>query len=116
MTIMFSLPIPPSSNNLFPGKARRFPSARYKAWKAEALPKVPQARIDGPYVMRISVDRPDNRGRDLANLEKAIGDLIVEAQVVIDDRFLDRLEMWWTQRPVGKGAMAHVWLTPVRSE
>lgn len=115
MTIMFSLPLPPSSNNLFPGKARRFPSARYKAWKAEALPLVPAGRIDGPYVMRVGLDRPDRRGRDLANLEKAIGDLIVEAQVVLDDRFLDRLEMWWTQRPIGKGAMAHVWLTPASS-
>ena len=110
---MFSLPFPPSSNNLFPGKARRFPSARYKAWKAEALPQVPEGRVDGPYVMRVCVDRPDKRGRDLANLEKAIGDLIVEAKLVVDDRFLDRLEMWWSPRPIGKNARAHVWLTPV---
>lgn len=113
MTIMFSLPFPPSSNNLFPGTLRRHPSKRYDAWRKLARPMVPAGRIDGPYVMRISVDRPDNRPRDLGNLEKAIGDLIVDAGLVIDDRFLDRLEMWWTKRPVGKNAMAYVWLSPV---
>lgn len=30
------LPLPPSVNGLFPGKARRFPSKEYKAWREEA--------------------------------------------------------------------------------
>lgn len=113
MTIMFSLPFPPSSNNLFPGKVRRFPSKAYKEWKAEARPLVPAGRVDGPYALRLCIDRPDRRGRDLANLEKAISDLIVDCGLVLDDRFLDRLEMWWSPRPVGKGARAHVWLSPI---
>jgi len=114
--IAFSLPYPPSANNLFPGKARRFPSADYKAWLRAAKPLMPSGRIDGHYTLRIGVDRPDRRPRDIANLEKAIGDLIVSSKLVADDSLLDRLEMWWTKRPVGKGAMAHVWLCPVTDE
>ena len=113
MTIMFSLPYPPTSNTLFPGKQQRHTSKRYDAWKYEAARMVPKGRIEGPYKMQIAIDRPDRRGRDLGNLEKAIGDLIVKAELVIDDRYLDRLEMWWTKREPGKGAMAHVWLSPV---
>lgn len=30
------LPLPPSANGLFSGKARRFPSPAYKAWRKEA--------------------------------------------------------------------------------
>lgn len=114
--IQFSLPLPPPSNNLFPGTMRRHPSKRYEAWRAEATPLVPRGRIDGCYIMRVGVDRPDRRKRDIANLEKALGDLVVSCGLVADDSLMDRLEMWWTKRPVGRGAMAHIWLSPVTEE
>ena len=51
--IQFSLPYPPSANNLFPGKARRFPSKAYKAWREAAGPMVPAGHIDGPYALSL---------------------------------------------------------------
>lgn len=113
--IQFSLPYPPSANNLFPGKARRFPSKTYKAWRAAAGPMIPEGRINGPYALRLCLDRPDNRGRDLGNLEKAISDLMKERGLIADDRFMQRLEMWWSNRAPAKGAMAHVWISPVEA-
>lgn len=111
--IQFSLPYPPSANNLFPGKARRFPSKAYKAWRAAAGPMVPAGHIDGPYTLRICLERPDRRARDLGNLEKAISDLLKEEGLIADDRFMNRLEMWWSERTPAKGAVAHVWISPI---
>jgi hypothetical protein len=34
--VSFTLPFPPSVNGLFSGKARRYASPAYKAWKAAA--------------------------------------------------------------------------------
>lgn len=41
---------------------------------------------------------------------------MTEPILVADDSLMDRLEMWWTKRPVGRGAMAHIWLSPVTEE
>lgn len=113
--IQFSLPFPPSSNNLFPGKERRFPSKAYKAWREAAGRMMPSAgRIDGPYILRLCLDRPDKRARDLGNLEKAVSDLMKTHGLIQDDRFMDRLEMWWSDKAPSKDAMAHVWVSPVR--
>lgn len=89
-TVILQLPLPPSANNLFPGKQRRFPSKRYKAWQTEALwevkRQIPGFRvIDGPYHMMLRVNMARRGKIDVANYEKATSDLLVTAGVISDD-------------------------------
>lgn len=94
------LPFPPTANNLFAGKARRFPSKAYKDWQDEAARiltmQAPLPRFDGPVSVTMSFGRPDKRKRDLANLEKATTDQLVKAGVLADDSLIERLTMQWS--------------------
>jgi len=45
--------------------------------------------------MTIRAVRPDKRRRDLANLEKAISDLLVDHKVIEDDSLIESLSMEW---------------------
>ena len=91
---------PPSTNALFVaftrgGKPARAKSKPYAAWCEAAAWQVAQQRagdqIDGPYHMRITV--PKQRGRDLANNEKAVSDLMQSAGVIRNDLGCVRLVM-----------------------
>lgn len=106
--ISFTLPFPPSVNGLFSGKARRYASPAYKAWKAAARPHVPGGLIAGPYALDLVFDRPDRRARDLGNLEKAVSDLIVERGLVIDDSCCQRITLSWSDAPPQREAVVTV--------
>ncbi|KQP53058.1 RusA family crossover junction endodeoxyribonuclease [Methylobacterium sp. Leaf106] len=110
--ICFTVAIPPSTNNLFfsvSGKGRRKTDA-YKAWIKEASIVAKLAirakRIDGPYALNIQIGKPDNRRRDLGNLEKALSDLLVSVGAVSDDSACQRIEMEWS--PNVDGAFVRV--------
>lgn len=96
----FTLPVPPTANNLFPtGRSgRRFPSKQYTAWKKYAdLLWIKQGlsakefpitgRIRAHYVFHFA----DKRRRDIANFEKAITDFIVDHGAIEDDSTIDVL-------------------------
>lgn len=104
----FTLPFPPSVNGLFAGKARRYASPAYKAWKALARPFVPAGLIAGPYTLELIFDRPDRRARDLGNLEKAVSDLIVERGLVIDDSCCQRITLAWSDEPPQRDSVVRV--------
>lgn len=106
--ITFTLPFPPSVNGLFSGKARRYLSAGYKAWKAAAGPRVPGGLIAGPFVIEMIFDRPDRRARDLDNLAKAPLDLIVERGLVIDDSCCQRITLAWSDEPPQRDSVVRV--------
>jgi crossover junction endodeoxyribonuclease RusA len=93
------LPFPPSTNNLFAGKARRFTSKAYKAWQTEAdralVLQMPLPRFDGPVCLTLTLGRPDGRRRDLGNLEKAASDQLVKHGVLADDSLIHELRMAW---------------------
>lgn len=93
------LPFPPSTNNLFAGKARRFTSKAYKAWQAEAdhalLQQTPLPRFADRVVMTLTFGRPDKRRRDLGNLEKAISDQLVKHGILADDSLIEVLMLAW---------------------
>jgi crossover junction endodeoxyribonuclease RusA len=110
--VSFTLPFPPSVNGLFSGKARRYASTAYKAWKAEARPHVPGAHVAGPYSLELIFDRPDRRARDLGNLEKAVSDLIVERGLVIDDSCCQRIVLAWSDAPPQRDAVVRVTVRP----
>jgi crossover junction endodeoxyribonuclease RusA len=110
--VSFALPFPPSVNGLFAGKARRYASPAYKAWKAAARPHVPAGLIAGPYTLDLIFDRPDRRARDLGNLEKAVSDLIVERGLVIDDCCCQRITLAWSDEPPQRDSVVRVTVSP----
>ena len=92
-------PFPPTTNNLFAGRARRFASKGYRAWQAEAdhalSLQAPLPRFDGPVSVVLTLGRPDKRRRDLANYEKAVIDRIVHHGILSDDSLIHELTMLW---------------------
>ena len=96
MTLTFTLPLPPSANNLFvnvPGRGR-VKSAEYRKWITDAgwLAKtaiVGAEQVKPPY--QVTYEVPADRRRDLDNFSKATGDLLVRLAVIADDKFIDRL-------------------------
>ena len=99
------VPLPPSDNNLFPGKARRYVSHAYASWRSEAhamlLQQSPLPRYEGPVVVTLSHGRPSKRRMDVHNRVKAIPDLLQEHGVLIDDSQIECLTVQWARGVVG---------------
>ena len=105
-----TLPWPPAVNNLFATfQNRRIPSRRYKQWLAEALAAVraqQPARIVGSFHVRVLLDRPDRRRRDLDGLLKAPLDCLVKAGVIEDDSLAQSIAIAWSDaEPKKPGAV-----------
>lgn len=105
--MILHLPYPPTANNLFlnVGK-RRVRTKAYDAWLAEALAVLRGQRprpVKGSYRLTIIATRPDKRRRDVANLEKPIGDLLVKAGVVEDDSLCQSIQLAWAWDSIVKG-------------
>ncbi len=99
------LPFPVSTNNLFAGRTKRFPSRRYRAWREEAglalAAQRPLPSFSEPVEVTLSIGKPDRRKRDLDNLFKAPLDLLVEFGVLADDHLVHRLSAKWLPDVVG---------------
>lgn len=99
------LPFPPSVNNLFSqgvvnGKQRRFPSRKYKAWRAEAVTILRVQRwplFQVPASVLIVLTPPTSARRDADNYGKPIMDALVEARVLPDDceHWVPRVQIAW---------------------
>ncbi len=88
------LPMPPTSNNLYPsGKnGRRFRSEQYDAWIAAAKLKCgfSVALAKGRYRLIITCHFPDDlRRRDVVSREKACADFLVSRGIIEDDCLID---------------------------
>lgn len=97
-TVRFTLPAPPSVNNLFanvPGKGR-VRSHRYLAWLEEAGWAMKQTNhnfwetIQTPVSVSIV---SGNQRQDIDNMAKAILDLIVDMGVISDDKLVAELHI-----------------------
>lgn len=115
--IVLSLPYPPSTNSIWRNVGgKTLVSAPYRKWKALAFSEIVEQgagalrrnTVAGPYRMMLLADRPDNRGRDLGNLEKPVSDALVAAGVVEDDKHCHRMTLAWSQRAPGKDARVYV--------
>ena len=102
------LPFPPSVNGLFAGKARRYKSARDKAWEEDAwraLVKQGIPALEPIYTAPVSVTlaygRPDRRTRDLDNYSKSVLDMLVTAKALADDSLIHRLLAYWCEDVTG---------------
>lgn len=86
--VTLTLPFPPSVNNLFTGRHRRYPTAGYKRWRHAADVTVMAARsprITAPVSISVVLHPADNRPRDADNYLKCINDCLVRMQVISHD-------------------------------
>lgn len=92
------LPFPPSVNNLFLNVKRgRVKTPKYRQWEALADLQKPAGivRLNGDVVAVYTFGRPDRRRRDVANLEKAVGDTLTRWGVLEDDCQITDIRMRW---------------------
>jgi len=98
--IRYSLPYPPSVNNLFFNRGRgRGRTDAYNAWREAAGYAIVQQgrkRLSGPVSLAIALVRPDKRRRDIDNALKPILDLLVSMGVIEDDSLVQRISIQWT--------------------
>jgi Holliday junction resolvase RusA-like endonuclease len=99
--VRLTLPIPPSTNNLYRG-GPRYKTDEYKQWINDAgwLAKAQHPVSMPPRTpLAAHVRIPIERNRDTDNL-KAIGDLLKRLHIIDDDKWIDR---WLIERvPVGE--------------
>lgn len=89
--VRLALPWPPSLNNMFlnvRGKGR-IKSENYRKWETEAGWMIRAQRprkFTVPVAVTVELCPPNNRAFDLDNKNKALLDLLVKHQVIIDDK------------------------------
>lgn len=116
--IILELPYPPSVNTywrhvsvkgavkvLISEKGRAYRKAVWEAVIQHKERKAPAGRLE----VGITAYMPDNRIRDLDNLNKALLDALAHAQVFKDDGLIDRLMV--ERGPVVKGGKVRVFIS-----
>lgn len=93
---LFTLTLPPSTNNLYvntPQGRRKSPG--YRSWLIAAgwQLRVQRAQPVVGKTFALSIRAPLDRRRDLSNIIKATEDLLVELQLLPDDRWIDSLSV-----------------------
>ena len=107
--LVITLPLPPTTNNLFAGNGkRRYRTKEYEAWAKEAgwalNTQRPQGRGPLQVLGQVSIwievrEPPTEREEDLANREKAAVDLLVTHGVIQGDsnRYIRGIIMTWSK-------------------
>ncbi|MEI4989888.1 RusA family crossover junction endodeoxyribonuclease [Aeromonas caviae] len=111
-----TLPWPPSTNRIWrnvavSGKPRTLLSQEGRVYRKAAADaclaaKLAGKQIPGRLALRLVVQAPDRRARDLDNTVKAVQDALTHAGVWLDDSQIDRLLV--ERGPVVKGGMVSV--------
>lgn len=111
-----TLPWPPSTNRIWrnvavSGKPRTLLSQEGRVYRKAAadaclLAKLAGKQISERLALRLVVQAPDRRARDLDNTVKAVQDALTHAGVWLDDSQIDRLLV--ERGPVVKGGMVSV--------
>jgi len=116
-TGFFSLPVPPSTNNLFRNAGKkRIKTERYINWLVDAQLSMHQQRVRGeaPNPCKITISISSGKGfredRDLDNFAKAVLDLLVENGILAGDsvKFVPRLSLHYYEGNEGALAMCHI--------
>lgn len=98
--VFVTLPYPPTANMMWRHVGKKvLRSAQYEKWRS-ACATIIRAEtrgrgIAGPYAMTMLVGRPDRRRRDIDNLIKPVGDVLVLAGAVADDSDCQGIEARW---------------------
>ncbi len=111
-----TLPWPPSTNRIWrnvavSGKPRTLLSQEGSVYRKAAADACLVAKLAGKQIpdrlaLRLVVQAPDRRARDLDNTVKAVQDALTHAGVWLDDSQIDRLLV--ERGPVVKGGMVSV--------
>ena len=111
-----TLPWPPSTNLIWrnvavSGKPRTLLSQEGRVYRKAATDACLAAKLAGKQIpdrlaLRLVVQAPDRRARDLDNTVKAVQDALTHAGVWLDDSQIDRLLV--ERGPVVKGGMVSV--------
>lgn len=111
-----TLPWPPSTNQIWrnvavSGKPRTLLSQEGRVYRKAAADACLVAKLAGKQIpdrlaLRLVVQAPDRRARDLDNTVKAVQDALTHAGVWLDDSQIDRLLV--ERGPVVKGGMVSV--------
>jgi crossover junction endodeoxyribonuclease RusA len=84
---------------------------RYRASVCAALAARRIVRVNGRLEVRVTVCPPDNRRRDLDNVQKALLDALAKAGAYHDDSQIDRLVI--ERGPVTPGGLVRVVIEPI---
>jgi crossover junction endodeoxyribonuclease RusA len=106
--IQFTLPMPPSMNSIWRGKAKGvYRSAEYMKWIIVAgnmLKTYRIATVTPPYIVDYEFGRKvTKKGEvskarmDVANREKALSDLLQKMGVIEDDCLINDMRLRWSQ-------------------
>jgi crossover junction endodeoxyribonuclease RusA len=98
-TASFTIPLPPSLNNIFANGAGggRVKTKAYKAWRNAAAWEIKLQRvplIEGDVVVHLTIERP-NAASDIDNRLKPIFDCMQTAGVIKNDRHVVELHAKW---------------------
>ncbi len=101
--ITIDLPFPVSINAVWrSGKGRVFKSKRYRSWIKEAWGLWLAQRstselkhIKGPYTLKIILNAPDRRRRDIGNYEKGLSDFLQMARIIENDNLCQKQDVVW---------------------
>ena len=98
--ITVNIPIPPTTNNLYEnfGK-KRVKADDYRNWLTQAgwiLKSQRPGRISGEINIEIKCQRKSARS-DISNRIKAVEDLLVNCNVIDDDRFVQSVKASWAE-------------------
>lgn len=90
---------PPTTNTLYANAAKggRVKSQRYRTWKVAAGWDIRQAKwskVNGPVLLDLTVKRTNSRS-DISNRIKAMEDLLVDMEVIDDDRNVMEVRARW---------------------
>lgn len=90
MKTVLTLPMPPSTNNLFSGgvHGRRFVSPQYQAWRDAAGVEIMRQRpkpVKGMVILFLEFQEKDRRKRDVSNYIKGPEDLLVHYGLIEAD-------------------------------
>lgn len=118
MTVTLTMPMPPSTNNLFVNRGRkRARSSKYDLWVTAAgweLKRQRASHVAGPVSLAFEFEEGiDNRKRDISNLIKAPEDLLVRHGVITadDNSIVREISMKWSRSVKG----CQVTIVPVES-
>jgi crossover junction endodeoxyribonuclease RusA len=87
---------------------------RYRTDVCAVLAAMKVERMDGRLSVRVTVCPPDNRRRDLDNVQKALLDALAKGGAYRDDSQIDRLEV--ERGPVTPGGKVLVELTQITTQ
>ena len=101
--VVISLPMPPTTNNLFAGKGRRYRTAVYEDWIEDAgwrLKAQRPAPLPGKVTLLIEVSLRESQDNwDVSNREKATVDLLVSHDIIQGDNrpYVREVTMRWAE-------------------